>query len=70
MHRWRASSDTAREESYCAPAGPGLRVPARKGQAVLATAGTVVLLQPPFPLVCVSIVQEKGCQHFYSNGIS
>ena len=31
----RAGSDEAREEVYCAAGGPGLRVPARKGQALL-----------------------------------
>ena len=36
----------------------------------VATAGTLVLLQPPLTPVGVSIVQERGCQHFNSAGMS
>ena len=36
----------------------------------MANAGTVVLLHPPATLVGVSIVQERGCQHFDSTGMS
>ena len=37
---------------------------------LVANAGAVVLLYLPLPFVDVSAVQERGCQHFNSTGMS